>query len=108
MSHNTASRHCLFRPTNSKEAPGKSSSKVFYLIIKEYPSEKNEQLIIKELQNNFKIVKDLLLRCGNIVSEYTQENEIVELLVNFLNCKLISSVPFIVLVFVCWFVFVFV
>ena len=35
-------------------------------------------------------------------------NEIVELLVKFLNCKLISSVPFIVLVFVCWFVFVFV
>lgn len=63
----------------------KSSSKVFYLIIKEYPSEKNEQLIIKELQNNFKIVKDLLLRCGNVVSEYTQENEIVELLYSFFN-----------------------
>lgn len=63
----------------------KSSSKNFYLIIKEFPSEKEESTKIEELQNNYIKAKELLFRCGNIVSEYTQDNEIKEILFSFFN-----------------------
>jgi len=65
----------------------KSSKKNYYLIIKEPPSEKSESVAIKELQNKFIKIKDLLSRCGNLVSEYTDENTIIEILFSFFNSK---------------------
>ena len=65
----------------------KSSSKNFYLIIKDFSSEKEEKVIIKNLQTNYLKIKDLLARCGNIVFEYTEESQIEEILFSFLNSK---------------------
>lgn len=63
----------------------KSSSKNFYLIIKESTSEKEENTKIENLQNEYLKVKDNLLRCGNIVLEFTEEKEITEIIFSFLN-----------------------
>lgn len=65
----------------------RSSSKNFYLIIRESSSEKSNNIKIKNLQNNYIKIKDLLSRCGNIVSEYTDENNIIEIIFSFLNSK---------------------
>ena len=51
----------------------KSSRKNFYLILKESSSEKEEKLKIEQLKNNYMKLKDSLSRCGNIISEYTEE-----------------------------------
>ena len=63
----------------------KSSCKNFYLIIKESTSEKNEKIKIENLQNEFFKIKESLSRCGNLVSEYTEDNQIYEILYSFLN-----------------------
>ena len=63
----------------------KSSSKNFYLILKESSSDKEEKLKIEQLKNNYMKLKDSLSRCGNIISEYTEEKEINEILFSFLN-----------------------
>lgn len=65
----------------------KSSSKNFYLIIKETTSEKEEIIKIENLQNEYLKIKDSLSRCGNIVSEYTDENEIEKIIFSFLNSQ---------------------
>ena len=65
----------------------KSSKKSFYLIIKENPSEKSINTIINNLQNNYLKVKDLLLKCGNYVSEYTDDKQVIEILFSLLNSK---------------------
>ena len=65
----------------------KSSSKNFYLIIQESSSDKTEEVQIKNLQNNYIKIKDLLSRCGNLVSEYTSERSIGEVIFSFLNSK---------------------
>ena len=63
----------------------KSSNKKFYIIIKNSPSEENENVIIQNLESNYLKIKDLFGRCGNFVSEYTEENQIVEILFSFFN-----------------------
>ena len=65
----------------------KSSSKNFYLIIKNTTSEKEENIKIENLQNEYLKIKDNLIRCGNIVSEFTEEKEIIEIIFSFLNSK---------------------
>lgn len=65
----------------------KSSNKKFYIIIKNSPSEDNESVIIQNLEDNYFKLKDLFSRCGNFVSEYTEENQIVEIIKSFLNSK---------------------
>lgn len=64
----------------------KSSSKNFYLVIKETSSE-NINIKLKNLHNKYIKIKDLLSRCGNIVSEYTYDNIIKEIIFSFLNSK---------------------
>lgn len=63
----------------------KSSSKYYYIVIKESSQEKNETIKINDLQNKYLKIRELLSRCGNLVSEYTQENQIKEILFSFLN-----------------------
>lgn len=65
----------------------KSSSKNFFLILRESSSEKPEDIKIKNLQNNYLKIKDWLSRCGNIVSEYTSDRKIGEIIFSFLNSK---------------------
>ncbi|MBR3325525.1 MAG: hypothetical protein IKG14_05735 [Clostridia bacterium] len=65
----------------------KSSIKIYYLIIKESSSDKSEEIKIKNLQNKYLKIKDLLLRCGNLVSEYTSERDLGEVIFSFLNSK---------------------
>ena len=63
----------------------KSSCKNFYLIIKDSTSERDEKVKIESLQNEYFKIKDFLSRCGNLVSEYTDEKEIDEIIFSFLN-----------------------
>lgn len=65
----------------------KSSSKNFYLIIKEFTMEKETNTVIENLQNEYLKIKDNLIRCGNIVLEYNSEEEITKILFSFLNTK---------------------
>ena len=63
----------------------KSSNKKFYLILKSSASEENENVIMQNLENNYLKIKDLFGRCGNFVSEYTEEKQILEILYSFFN-----------------------
>ena len=67
----------------------KSSNKNFYIIIKKSTTESNslENIIIQNLQEEFFKIKELLAKCGNIVSEHTEE-EIKEILFSFLNSRI--------------------
>ena len=61
----------------------KSSNKKFYLIIKSPKEEQEESVILQNLQENYIKVRDLFSRCGNLVSEYTEEKQIYEILHSF-------------------------
>ena len=63
----------------------KSSNKKYFIIIKNSPSEENENVILQNLESNYLKIKDLFGRCGNFVSEYTEEKQIIEILFSFLN-----------------------
>ena len=68
----------------------KSSSKNFFIIIKKTTESANnlENVIVQSLQEEFFKIKELLSRCGNIVSEYTKESEVEEILFSFLNSRI--------------------
>lgn len=68
----------------------KSSNKNFYIIIKNNTSDLNqlESMKIQSLQEEFFKIKELLARCGNVVSEYTEEKQIREVLFSFLNSRI--------------------
>lgn len=61
----------------------KSLNKKFYLIIKSSKEEQEESVILQNLQENYIKVRDLFSRCGNLVSEYTEEKQIYEILHSF-------------------------
>ncbi len=63
----------------------KSSNKNFYIIIKSFTLDQNINKNIENLQENYNKIKDWLSRCGNIISEYTNENQIKEILVSVFN-----------------------
>ena len=63
----------------------KSSNKKLYIILKNSPAEENENVIIQNLESNYLKIKDLFGRCGNFVSEYTEENQIVDILLSFFS-----------------------
>lgn len=75
---------------NSLNKNKKSSNKNFYIIIKKSTSDSNnlENAIIQSLQEEYFKIKEQLSRCGNIVSEYTKENQIRDLLFSFLNSRI--------------------
>lgn len=68
----------------------KSSNKNFYIIIKKSTLDNNniETIIIQNLQEEYFKIKDLLARCGNVVSEYTEEKKVREVLFSFLNSRI--------------------
>lgn len=65
----------------------KSSSKNFYIIIKEntLDENKNEKLSQEKLQEKYLKLKEAISRCGNILSEITNESKIKEIIISFLN-----------------------
>ena len=65
----------------------KSSSKNFYLILCDSISENSENVKIQNLQDNYFKVRDLLSRCGNIISEITKEKDVLDILYSILNSK---------------------
>ena len=75
---------------NSLNQKQKSSNKNFYIIISQSAEDITnlESVTIQNLQENYFKVKELLARCGNIVSEYTKENQIREVLFSFLNSRI--------------------
>ena len=67
----------------------KSSSKNFYIIIKNSNKKENiqEEIIIQDLNEKFFKIKECLSRCGNIAQEYDTKKEIKEIISSFLNVK---------------------
>ncbi len=70
----------------------KSSTKNFYIILK-YKNE-NKELIniedyaIEELNDKYFKIKDCLSRCGNIVTDYNEKNQVISILFSFLNSRI--------------------
>ncbi len=70
----------------------KSSSKNFYIIIKNPYKNKKEkiiedEIIIQDLNEKYFKIKECLSRCGNIAQEYDTKDEIVNILSSFLNTR---------------------
>ena len=75
---------------NSLNQNQKSSNKNFFIIISQSAEDISnlESVTIPNLQENYFKVKELLARCGNIVSEYTKENQVRDVLFSFFNSKI--------------------
>ena len=68
----------------------KSSSKKFYIIIKNQPinkKEKNIEIIKQELNEKYLKIKECLSRCGNKVNNIDEKEEIIKIFFSFLNTK---------------------
>ena len=72
----------------------KSSSKNFYIILKELHenkkeklNEENEKYIIDKLNENYFKIKECLARCGNSVTEISKKEETEKILYSFLNSR---------------------
>ncbi len=68
----------------------KSSNKNFFIIISQNTEDipNLESVTIQNLQENYFKVKELLARCGNIISEYTNDNQIRDVLFSFFNSRI--------------------
>ena len=69
----------------------RSSSKNFYIIIKykNYSEIKDiENNAIQELNDNYFKIKESLSRCGNIVTDFSNKEEIKQILYSFFNKRL--------------------
>ena len=72
----------------------KSSSKNFYIILKEIPNNKkekinteNEKYIFDKLNENYFKIKECLSRCGNFVYDVSTKEETEKILFSFLNTR---------------------
>ncbi len=67
----------------------KSSSKNFYIVIKNNENKESiEEIIIQDLNEKYFKIKECLSRCGNIVQEYDEKKETENIISSFLNTKL--------------------
>lgn len=70
----------------------KSSSKSFYIIIKEKNENKEiinfEDYAIENLNDKYFKIKDCLSRCGNIVTDFNEKKECISILFSFLNSRM--------------------
>ena len=72
----------------------KSSNKNFYIIINNSINneiEKTESIIIDELNDNYYKIKECLSRCGNIVNDISDKNEIKNILYSFFNRRMYNN-----------------
>lgn len=71
----------------------KSSSKNFYILIKEIPEIKkintniNEKIIFDKLNDKYFCVKECLSRCGNVVIDISDQKNAEKILYSFLNSR---------------------
>jgi len=72
----------------------KSSSKNFYILIKEIPQnkkerelEKTEKILCENLNDKYFKIKECLARCGNQVSQIEEEEEVEKIIKSFLNAR---------------------
>ena len=72
----------------------KSSSKNFYIVLKESHenkkeklNEENEKYIIDKLNENYFKIKECLARCGNSVTDISTKKETEKILYSFLNSR---------------------
>lgn len=72
----------------------KSSSKNFYIILKETHenkkeklNEENEKYIIDKLNENYFKIKECLARCGNSVTDISKKQETEKILYSFFNSR---------------------
>ena len=63
-----------------------SSSKNFYIIIKN-KSKEIEEINISELNENYFKIKECLARCGNVAQEISNEEELKNILFSFFNTR---------------------
>ena len=72
----------------------KSSSKNFYIILKESQENKkekinkeNEKYIIDKLNENYFKIKENLSRCGNFITDISKKKDVEKILYSFLNSR---------------------
>lgn len=71
----------------------KSSSKNFYILIKEIPEIKkiktniNEKIIFDKLNDKYFCIKECLARCGNVVIDISDQKNAEKILYSFLNSR---------------------
>ena len=72
----------------------KSSSKNFYILIKEIPEIKNkktkkinEKIIFDKLNDKYFNIKECLSRCGNIVIDISDKKAVQKIICSFLNTR---------------------
>lgn len=69
----------------------KSASKNFYILIKEnndnVKTKNDEKIIIEKLNDNFFNIKECLSRCGNVVYEINERDEVKKIIYSFLNVR---------------------
>ncbi len=70
----------------------KSSSKNFYIILKYKNDNKEitnfEEYAIEDLDDKYFKIKDCLSRCGNIVTDLNNKEEVISILFSFLNTRI--------------------
>lgn len=67
----------------------KSSNKNFYIIIKSpVENEKIEDTILEELNERYFKIKECLARCGNVVKDMNEKEEVKKLITSFLDRRL--------------------
>ena len=71
----------------------KSSSKNFYILIKEFPQNKKkitnneEKIIFDKLNDKYFNIKECLSRCGNIVVDLNNQKNVKNIFYSFLNSR---------------------
>ncbi len=72
----------------------KSSSKNFYILVKEIPENKNkkineeiEKINCEKLNEKYFKIKESLSRCGNLVIQYETKREVEKIINSFLNSR---------------------
>ncbi len=70
----------------------KSSSKNFYILVKENPENKKitenvEEITYEKLNEKYYKIKESLLRCGNIVTQCDTKQEVEKIINSFLNSR---------------------
>ena len=70
----------------------KSSSKKFFILIKEFPENKKEilkveKIICENLNEKYFKIKECMSRCGNIVKQYEEKEEVEKIIKSFMNSR---------------------
>lgn len=65
-----------------------SFTKDFFILLKNSPNNSNENAITEQLNSNYYKIKECLARCGNVVSEMSEKQEVKQILFSFFNSRI--------------------